>query len=141
MKDISINIKQLRKEKGLTQLELAKAVGYTDRSMIAKIENGSVDLPQDRIEAFAKALDTTPAALAGWVEPMDKLVQSVQYHADMIAHILGYDLGGDPAEGLVTLTFDGVDREITLARWELYEKGLILYAKHLLNEIYEDGGS
>lgn len=138
MKDISINIRQLRKEKGLTQSELAKAVGYTDRSMIAKIEKGDVDLPQDRIEAFARALHTTPAALTGWSESAEKFVQPIKYHADMIAHILGYELGGDPAEGVVTLTFEGVDREITLARWELYEKGLILYAKHLLNEIYEE---
>lgn len=33
-------IKQLRKERGLTQKQLAEMVGYTDRSMIAKIEAG-----------------------------------------------------------------------------------------------------
>lgn len=39
------NIKRFRKEKGLSQEELARMTGYTDRSSIAKIEKGDVDLP------------------------------------------------------------------------------------------------
>jgi len=59
-------IKQRRKELGLSQDELAEKMGYKDRSMIAKIESGKVDISQSKIEAFAKALDTTPAHLMGW---------------------------------------------------------------------------
>ena len=138
MKDIYKNIKERRLALKMTQAQLAEAVGYADKGMVSRIEKGVVDLPQDRIEAFAKALRTTPAALTGWTDSTEKFEQSARYYADMIAHILGYDLGGDPSDGIITLTFDGVDREITLARWELYEKGLILYAKHLLYEIYEE---
>lgn len=60
------NIKRLREEKGLSQDALAKLTGYTDRSSITKIEKGQVDLPQSKIELFAKALGTTSRELAGW---------------------------------------------------------------------------
>lgn len=60
------NIKILRKEKGLSQDALAKLTGYKDRSSIAKIEKGQVDLQQSKIELFAKALNTTPEELIGW---------------------------------------------------------------------------
>ena len=38
-------IKELRKQNNWTQEELAQKVGYTDRSAIAKIEAGRIDLP------------------------------------------------------------------------------------------------
>ena len=60
------NIKNLREKNGISQQELANQTGYTSRSSIAKIEDGKVDLPQSKIELFAKALDTTPQALLGW---------------------------------------------------------------------------
>ena len=49
----------------MTQDELAKLTGYTDRSSIAKIERGAVDLPQSKIILFAKALGVTAGALMG----------------------------------------------------------------------------
>lgn len=59
------NIKLLRERLGLSQEELAHKVGYTDRSSIAKIEAGRVDLSQSKISAFALALGVTPAQLMG----------------------------------------------------------------------------
>lgn len=66
MLDLYLNIKNLRLKKGLTQTELAKRLGYADKSMIAKIENGKVDLPQSKIVAFAKVFDVSPQYLMGW---------------------------------------------------------------------------
>lgn len=60
------NIKRCRKEAGLTQEELARRIGYTDRSSIAKVEKGAVDLSQSKIKQFADALGTTPSHLMGW---------------------------------------------------------------------------
>ena len=60
------NIKELREQKGLSQEELAKMTGYTNRSSIAKIEKGEVDLTRSKIIAFAQALETTPGELMGW---------------------------------------------------------------------------
>jgi len=65
------NIKQLRLEKGWSQTDLAKRTGYSDKSMIAKIENGKVDLTQSKIIEFANALGTTPSELMGWTSDDD----------------------------------------------------------------------
>lgn len=59
------NIRALREQKGLSQEALAEKAGYKDRSSIAKIEAGLVDLSQSKIAALAKALDVTPAYLMG----------------------------------------------------------------------------
>ena len=58
-------IKDLRKEHGLTQAELANKLGY-DRSSISKIEKGLVDLSVDKVKEFAKILQCTPEYLMGW---------------------------------------------------------------------------
>lgn len=68
MEKLYENIKARRIELGITQDELAKKMGYADKSMIAKIEAGKVDLAQSKILAFAKALRTTPSILMGWDE-------------------------------------------------------------------------
>lgn len=60
------NIKTKRTELKMTQSELAQKLGYADKSMIAKIEKGAVDLTQSKIIAFAEALNTTPSELMGW---------------------------------------------------------------------------
>ena len=56
-------IRRLRKSIDMTQTELAVLMGYSDKSMIAKIEAGKVDLTQSKIVAAAKALRTTPSYL------------------------------------------------------------------------------
>lgn len=65
------NIKFLRERRGLSQEELALKVGYKDRSSIAKIEAGLVDLTQSKIAAFASALCVSPAELMGISEAED----------------------------------------------------------------------
>lgn len=59
-------VNKKRKERGITQEELAQRLGYKSRSSIAKIENGDRDVPRPMIIELAKALDTTPAYLMGW---------------------------------------------------------------------------
>ena len=66
MLELYRNIKKRRLELDMTQSDLAKKLGYSDKSMIAKIEKGAVDLSQSKITAFAKALKTTEVALMGW---------------------------------------------------------------------------
>ena len=60
------NIRIYREKLGLSQEELAKKLGYKDRSTIAKIEGNVNDITQSKIAAIAEALQTTPAALMGW---------------------------------------------------------------------------
>ena len=64
---IGERIKQKRMEMGYSQDELAKRAGYKSRSSINKIEL-SRDLPLNKVELVAKALECTPSYLMGWQE-------------------------------------------------------------------------
>lgn len=66
MAEIGLKIRARREQLGLTQDDLAKKLGYSDRSAITRIEKGDNDINQTKIVAFAKALNTTPAYLMGW---------------------------------------------------------------------------
>jgi len=66
MDELFKRIRARRKELKMSQEELAAAIGYTDRSVISRLEKGEIDLPQSKISIFAKALDTTPEWLMGW---------------------------------------------------------------------------
>lgn len=56
MSELYKNIKKRRLEMGYTQDKLARLVGYTDRSSIAKIEKGEVDISQSKLQTLADAL-------------------------------------------------------------------------------------
>lgn len=66
MDTLYARIRERREALEMSQAELAEHLGYSDRSAIAKIEKGVNDITQSKIEAFAKALHTTPAYLMGW---------------------------------------------------------------------------
>lgn len=81
------NIKARRKELKLSQEELAAALGYKDRSAIAKIEHGLVDLPQSKVAAFAKALSTTPEWLMGWNTKKKNIAVRVPIYGRVVAGV------------------------------------------------------
>lgn len=62
-KEFIFKLKHFRELSGLSQNELAQKVGYSNRSAIARIENGEIDLPYSKILAFAKVLNVTPGQL------------------------------------------------------------------------------
>ncbi len=63
------NIRALRLQRRLSQSTLATMVGYTDRSSIAKVEAGLVDLQESKLRLFAQALGVTLPQLLGF-EPI-----------------------------------------------------------------------
>jgi len=65
MLELYRNIKKFRKLNSWSQEELALKIGYTDRSIIAKIENGKIDLPQSKIQQFAKVFGVPANVLMG----------------------------------------------------------------------------
>lgn len=81
MLELYQNIRNRRKELGMSQEELAKKVGYTSRSTIARIEKGEIDLSRSKIIAIAKALKTTPSDLMGWSEEIDDALDK-EYHSE-----------------------------------------------------------
>lgn len=74
--EIGERIKKKREELGMSQDELAKKVGYTSRSSVAKVETNANGMVQSKLIAFAKALQTTPAYLMGWEDEPDSSVQT-----------------------------------------------------------------
>lgn len=61
-------IKKTRKEKGMTQTELAEKSGYADKSMIARIENGQIDLALSKLDSIANALNVESSYLLGFTD-------------------------------------------------------------------------
>lgn len=93
MLKIHDNIRKYRKNAGMTQDELARLAGYSDRSSIAKIERGLVDLSQSRIKQFADIFGVTPSTLMGWEkEPEDlaELTATILQDTDLMAMIEKY---------------------------------------------------
>lgn len=73
-------LKSKRMENGFTLEDLSKRVGVS-RQTIQRYESGVIsNIPSDKIELLAKALNTTPAYLMGWegetqqpeISPLDK---------------------------------------------------------------------
>ena len=76
-------IRQLRKAKKITQIEMAKKLNTTKQT-ISKYEKGIVtNIPSDRLEDMAMLLDTTPEYILGW----DVMSDEEQKNSDAIADI------------------------------------------------------
>lgn len=69
-------IRKTRKAKGFTQTDLAEKSGYADKSMIARIENGQIDIALSKLENIADALNVDPAYLMGWTD--DALIEDIE---------------------------------------------------------------
>ena len=72
MDRIGLRIKQRREELGMTQTELAKKLGYTSKTTIAKIESGANKVSESKVAAYAEALETTKDWLKGIKGPDPK---------------------------------------------------------------------
>lgn len=70
--NIGERIKQKRMELGWSQRELANKMGYSDNSTLARIENGKVDVYQNKIVQFSEVLGVSIAYLMGWEEEEQK---------------------------------------------------------------------
>ena len=60
------NIKKYRNERGLSQERLAELMGYSEKSMISKIENGQVELGIGKIMKFAEIFGVPADVLMGF---------------------------------------------------------------------------
>lgn len=85
MEKIGDRIRRRRELLKMSQDDLAKKLGYKSRSSINKIERDAGGLPQAKIAAIAKALDTTPGYIMGWDEEVENdPVGMAEIHAEMI---------------------------------------------------------
>jgi len=101
------NIKNRRIALKMTQQELAEKMGYTNRSSIAKIESGAVDLNQSKIVQFAKILETTPSELMGGTGFTDDRThgQPLEYYEDTTVQKVTEAMRTNPESRIV---FDAV---------------------------------
>lgn len=124
-------IQQARKEKKLSQTELANLVGYKDKTAIAKIESGKVDLPQSKIVAFSKALDL----------PIDKLFsdQSSNEHisSDNSDDTNHYYINDDAKE-LAQFLYDNPEYRVLFDATKNVKKEDIEFVKQMLDRFKGD---
>ncbi len=66
--DTGAKIKQKRLELGMSQREFSKKVGYTDHSIVTRIESGQVDLPLSKLKKISEVLDVSVPWLMGMDE-------------------------------------------------------------------------
>ena len=92
MLELYQNIRKYRLAREWSQTELANRVGYADKSMISRIENGKVDLQLNQIKAFADVFGVTPGELMG-NDGIDPDSLDVQQNA----HSAGYYLDPETA--------------------------------------------
>lgn len=103
MSIIGDRIKYRRKELNLTQEQLANKLGYKNKATIGKIETGVNDIVQSKVIDFAKALNTTPAYLMGWVDDTNnsKLIDehsAIKSLAGVRIPVLGEIVAGLPID-------------------------------------------
>ena len=68
MSVVGDNIRILRAHRGISQTDLAAAIGESKQT-IYKYENGIIsNIPLPKIEAIARVLNCTPESLVGWNE-------------------------------------------------------------------------
>lgn len=89
-------IRTLREKQGMSQEALAARLGYKDRSSIAKIESGKVDLSQSKLEQLSRVFRVSIPDLMG-LQPMPQMhkipiLGSIACGAPILAqeHIDGY---------------------------------------------------
>ncbi len=104
MEELYRRIRRRRRELGLTQQQLADELHY-ERSSIAKIEKGEVDLPLSKILAFSRILSLPPMELLGLDEAgqeWDTLYAALNESGRAELLRLGRELAADAEYSLVT---------------------------------------
>ena len=81
---IGDRIKERREFLKMSQDDLAKKLGYKSRSSINKIERDASGLPQSKIVAIAKALNTTPAYIMGWDSDKSETSKKIDAATDVL---------------------------------------------------------
>ena len=67
---IGKRIRRRRKQLGMTQGELAKLMGYAERSTISMVESDQRDITWENVCKYAKALQCSPSYLMKWEDPI-----------------------------------------------------------------------
>ena len=69
---IGERIKKVRENAGISQTELANAIGVSKQSLYKYENNIVTNIPSDNIEAIARITKASPAYIMGWEEQMSE---------------------------------------------------------------------
>lgn len=107
---IGENIRLRRKQLGMTLEEVAAKVGVSRQTM-SRYETGVIgNIPSDKIEKLALALETTPAYLMGWTEVYSTLAGEKTGERLKIGYMANEEINEPyiPGEKRTVLFLDGV---------------------------------
>ena len=82
----NLRLKAARAAKDMSQEDLAKKMGYADRSAISMVETGRRDITWENVCKYAKALQCSPSYLMKWEDPIpdDDLEILEEVYADPV---------------------------------------------------------
>ena len=90
---IGKTIKDLRHQKGISQVDLASRIGVSKQTLY-KYENEIIsNIPSDKIESLATELGTTPSRLMGWDAYEDPQIARKDMILDSIHDLLNKNNG------------------------------------------------
>ena len=105
-------LSRLRKEKGLSQHEMADALGMKSQSGYSRLESGTSSLQAAALRKAAAALDTSPQSI---IEEVEALAENLEEQGFRVTHRsdeeasdgwgnkVGWFVGGAALGGLITL--------------------------------------
>ncbi len=117
--EINERIKALRIARSMSQEDLAKRVGYSGRSSIAKVEAGQLDISQSMIKKYADALGVTPVYLLYGNEEENRPVKNIIPFKTKLVPLIGDIACGKPVyateqRGTYVITSDGINADFCL---------------------------
>lgn len=120
---VGANIRRRRYELGLSQQELADAMGYKTRSTIAKIESEENDVTEKKLRRFAQVLDTTVEALIrGYDLPETIGTDSREGERRTVAVILAGGKSGRNQQNIPNQFINILGKPVIVYCMEAYEK-------------------
>lgn len=75
------NIKYFRKQKKMTQDDLAEAVGYNNGTAVSRMEHGEFAPPPEKLEKIAQVLNVTVQELTGEQKNEEAIKSSLRQEA------------------------------------------------------------
>ncbi len=125
-REIGNNIRQIRKQEGLTQAELGKRIGRAESS-ITKYEKGTVEIPLKIIERIASELNV-PLEVIFPPKADYENYKTVEKSLEEYLYSLGYDFRGIPASINGDTWFLSYDDEDNSLWRDFREENIITYA-------------
>ena len=86
---IGTKIRKFRQERNISQSALAKALGYSGKSVISHIEKGDADMPFDKILLFLKTYEIDANELFGIEPPKSKAEENNDLTKRIVVYIHG----------------------------------------------------